>query len=636
MFFPGDKLAKGHYTIVEELGQGGMGVVYHCYDELLHRDMVVKMLLPELMDELSVTNGFYREAQLAAQLHHPNIVTIYDLGKEEQKGKIFHFIAMEYLPGGSLSRQIKHKTLSMENTLCWMNQLASGLLFAHQKKIVHQDIKSDNVFITNEGDLKIGDFGLAKLVAGLMKSRTMNGMGTPAYMSPELCQGLSQDYRSDIYSLGVLFFEIVTKQLPYQAKGLIEMAMKHMNAPIPSARNINPDVPEILDALIQRMMSKLPQERFQSLEEVVPILERLIVEIRVTRLGLMGQKDIGKQPAIKDTVKEATAKPKVKKKPELLWSFHTNGPIGWLSQPVMNRDGKILYIGSSDGCLYTLYASSGKLMWKFQSGGPVLAAPLILADKVVLPSADGVMYALSNNEGELVWKFDAGAALLSTPVGRGGRLYVTSSDGMLSAIDSQNGSLQWQYKTGKAIVSSPQSLGDLLFITSKDHKLYALSVLNGKLCWTFDAKGPLVSTPAVSVDAVYAGSLNGSFYALEASTGNLMWEYETAAPITSRGVIVYTSIVFSSWDQRLYGCDKYDGHIVWKKPLKKPMLANLVSANGMVYVVTGSDLWCFHAQSGELEWQLPLNKQVESPVLVAADWLFTGSVEGDLLAYSLV
>lgn len=287
MFSRGDKLEKGHYTVIKEIGVGGMGVVYHCKDEQLLRDVAIKMLLPELMADRSNLDVFHQEARLAAQLEHPNVVTVYDVGVEERNSKQHHYVCMEYLPGGNLANRVISGPLAVEHCLNWMKQLASGLTYAHKRGVVHQDIKADNIFITNEGDLKIGDFGLARLLVGRVHYNAQTkGMGTPAYMSPELCRGEPQDHRSDIYSLGVLFFEMATGQLPFRARGMIEMATKHSSAPIPSAKRLNPLVPEILDKVIRRMMSKTPEERYPSMSEVLTILDDLIFELRVARLGL--------------------------------------------------------------------------------------------------------------------------------------------------------------------------------------------------------------------------------------------------------------------------------------------------------------------------------------------------------------
>ena len=150
-----DKLEDGHYTILQELGVGGMGVVYHCKDEFLQRDVAIKMLLPELLADSKNVEVFTQEARLAAHLEHPNIVTIYDIGVESRNSKSHHFVAMEYLPGGNLGNRTQDGALAIEHALNWMKQLANGLNFAHKKGVIHQDIKADNIFITVDGDLNV-------------------------------------------------------------------------------------------------------------------------------------------------------------------------------------------------------------------------------------------------------------------------------------------------------------------------------------------------------------------------------------------------------------------------------------------------------------------------------------------------
>jgi serine/threonine protein kinase len=314
IFSRGDKLENGHYTVVKELGVGGMGVVYHCRDEQLMRDVAIKMLLPELMTDKSSVEIFRQEARLAAQLEHPNIVTVYEIGVEERQKKQHHYVSMEYLPGGNLANRVISGPLAVEHCLNWMKQLASGLTFAHKRGVIHQDIKADNIFITTEGDLKIGDFGLARLLVGRVHyNSATKGMGTPAYMSPELCRGEPQDHRSDIYSLGVLFFEMATGQLPFRAGGMIEMATKHSSAPIPSAKRINPLIPDILDKVIRRMMAKTPEERYSNMSEVLTILDDLIFELRVARLGLgnrplLRSGPVQMDPAMQQQLAQAKAK----------------------------------------------------------------------------------------------------------------------------------------------------------------------------------------------------------------------------------------------------------------------------------------------------------------------------------------
>jgi serine/threonine protein kinase len=670
----GDKLENGHYTVIREIGVGGMGVVYHCRDELLLRDVAIKMLLPELMTDASSYDVFRQEARLAAQLEHPNVVTIYDIGVEQKRGKDHHYVAMEYLPGGNLASRLLEGALPVEHCLNWMKQLASGLSFAHKRKVVHQDIKADNIFITNEGDLKIGDFGLARLLVGRVHYNAANrGMGTPAYMSPELCRGEPQDYRSDIYSMGVLFFEMATGQLPFEARGMIEMAMKHSNAPIPSVRRLNPQVPEVLEHMIRKMMLKNPSERYQTTTDILNILDELIFELRVARLGLRsrsahrsqsvgqsteeGQAAEGQESQSADTKASEPAASgdsthrKMSKLVraklaafqsaqglaalDLRWTFKSNGPIGWASTPIADKDERFLYVASSDGHVYSLDINSGAKMWAQKAGGSIIGSPLLINDKIVVSSLNGDVSLLSAKDGKLVWTLKTKATVVTTPCVHKETLIVPSLDGTIRAIDLAAGQVKWEYKGNQAIAANPQPYGDWVFIGTQDGTFESLQLDDGQPIWQFQADGAIVTGGAVSVDSVYFGTRNGVFYSLEAQTGRLVWDFTTTRPITSRSVIFFTSIIFSSRDQILYCLEKYGGELQWKAEVKGTMLANVVVSGHSALTVTREGwLQCFSANSGKVKWQRELGRCVEATPLITSQNLFVPTVEGDVLSYS--
>ncbi len=742
MFIAGEKLESGHYTVIKEIGQGGMGVVFHCHDEALQRNVALKMLLPELMNDQSQVETFHHEARLAASLEHPNIVTIYDVGKDERKGKIHYFMAMEYLPGGNLSVRLGHKELSIEHRLNWMKQLSNGLSFAHKRGVVHRDIKADNIFITEEGDLKIGDFGLARLAEGRVRTRSVHGMGTPAYMSPELCRGENQDQRSDIYSMGILFFEIATGELPYKARGMIEMAMKHTSAPIPSARRSNHVVPEALDKVIQRMMAKTPDERFQSMAEVLALLDDLIFELRLARLGLapksrgakapgfsaeggsgffsstsgdvirgqppasagsagasaahasssaavpsapvthpkpppptehprpleaapaagppardaIGSRPATPPPETADPEKEKltgpmewtpqavsevrvggpSSEPVQVQQSGLLWSFKTNGPIGWRASPVANRDASVIFVGSTDGKVYAVESSSGNRLWKFDTGGAILSSPVVLPDRVILASTDGGVYCLEPQGGKPLWSQEVMSPCVSTPSVHRDTVVVGAMDGHITAFEAKSGLMKWRYDAGSPVVANSQAYNDLVFSTAKDGTVHALSVHSGRLKWKVALSTAIVTGPMASADAIYVGAQTGVFHALEAETGRIIWEYETDKPILSRGVIVFTSVLFCGQDKWLYCCDKYDGRLMWKSAVHGRVIGNLTLAGPSLCLVTREGwIQAFDHKTGELKWQLGSTRRLESAPLVAPQMVLVGTVEGELLAYVL-
>lgn len=661
IFIKGEKLEDGHYTVHDEIGVGGMGVVYHCKDELLLRDVAIKLLLPSLTADKKNIEVFKEEARLAAQLEHPNIVTVFDVGVTSKNDKEHHFVAMEYLPGGNLAQKLAGGPLPIEHALNWMKQLASGLSFAHKRGVVHQDIKADNIFITNEGDLKIGDFGLARLLVGrvYMNSST-KGMGTPAYMSPELCKGEPQDYRSDIYSMGILFYEMATGQLPYRANGMIEMAMKHTNAPIPSVRRVNAAIPEILDRVIAKMMAKLPDERYGAMSDVLDLLDDLIFEMRVARMGLNPSgtfkatqaktaddenKIVDKDKSTKapnmplaPPVQQAMpkgAKPgseKVDKssdKVSLRWTFATKGPIGWQSSPVKGRDPKFIYTASSDGRLYINDIAGGALLHCYDLEAPALTSPLCLGDKVYLADLSGRIRALSQSDLNIVWSRSMDHPVIANPVASGGLLIVADKAGRLFALDSNDGKNVWQFDANAPILAAPRIHGDSVYFGTKLGHVFCLNLKTGRQKWRQVADGRIVSTPIASVDTVYLGTQQGTFFALDAESGRIVWEYQTNGAILYSGVISFTSVLFASHDRWLYCCEKYDGKLRWKSACDGPSGSNLQIWNEKILTISKQgQAQLFEDKTGKVAMRFALHKDCEAAPYLDDSRLYIGSVDG--------
>jgi len=202
-----------HYKILEKIGQGGMGVVYKAEDTKLKRTLALKFLAPELTRDSSFKERFIQEAQAAAALDHPNICTVYEI--DEAEGKTF--IALAYIKGHSLKEKIASGPLNLDEVLDIANQTALGLQEAHEKGIVHRDIKPANIMLTEKGQVKIMDFGLAKLEWGVDLTKTATIMGTVAYMSPEQAKGEKVDHRTDLWSFGAMLYEMLTGKRPFKS-----------------------------------------------------------------------------------------------------------------------------------------------------------------------------------------------------------------------------------------------------------------------------------------------------------------------------------------------------------------------------------------------------------------------------------
>ncbi len=260
----------GRYKIVKELGRGGMGVVYKTQDTKLKREVALKSLSPQLLgDETKVR--FVREAQAAAALNHPNICTVYEI--DESKGK--SFIAMEYIEGQTLKEKTAMRPLNLNEALEIGIQIADGLRHAHDKGIVHRDIKSSNIMIKKNGQAKVMDFGLAKLIGSTMVTREGTTLGTISYMSPEQAQGKAVDQRSDIWSLGVVLYELVSGQLPFLGEhdqAVIYSIINDEPLPVTSLRS---GVPLEFERIIHKCLEKDPDFRYQNTIDLQADLKRM-------------------------------------------------------------------------------------------------------------------------------------------------------------------------------------------------------------------------------------------------------------------------------------------------------------------------------------------------------------------------
>jgi serine/threonine protein kinase/Tol biopolymer transport system component len=246
------------YELREELGIGGMATVYRAYDPLFEREVALKILRRELLDDSLFRDRFERETKIIARLEHAAIVPVYDVGRDNDQ----MFFVMRYMAGASLSERIQSGTLSFNEIAHTVQRIAAALDYAHAKNIVHRDLKPGNILFDEYNNAYISDFGIAKISQTPAHLTSSGIIGTPTYMSPEQAQGEAVDGRSDIYSLGVILFEMLSGKTPFEATTPLGMAFKHAIDPVPNILNINPDLPAGIEAVLDKVLAKDPDERY--------------------------------------------------------------------------------------------------------------------------------------------------------------------------------------------------------------------------------------------------------------------------------------------------------------------------------------------------------------------------------------
>jgi serine/threonine protein kinase len=268
----------GQYQIVEQIGQGGMATVYRAYQPSIHRNVAIKILPSQYAQDPNFVKRFEQEAKAIAALEHPHILPVYDFGTQDG----LTYMVMRYIKGGTLSN-LMGQNLPYDRVVSLIGDVARALDYAHKQGVVHRDIKPSNILIDDNGEPLLTDFGIAKMMAGSGATQLTGAgsvLGTPAYMSPEQAQGVKIDARTDIYSLGVILYELLTGQQPYRAETPVAIVLKHVSEPLTPPRMINPNIPDPLERVVIKAMAKEPEQRYQTAGEMQRALQHALNDIQ--------------------------------------------------------------------------------------------------------------------------------------------------------------------------------------------------------------------------------------------------------------------------------------------------------------------------------------------------------------------
>ena len=283
MITKGQKI-NDRYEIIKSIGEGGMANVYLAHDLILDRDVAIKVLRGDLAGDEKFVRRFQREALASSSLSHPNIVEMYDVGEDNGN----YYIVMEYIDGKTLKQLVKKRgALTLSECIDIMLQLTDGIDHAHASYIIHRDLKPQNIMIQDSGEIKITDFGIAMALNSTQLTQTNSVMGSVHYLPPEQASGKGATVKSDIYSMGILFYELLTGTLPFKGENAVEIAFKHIKNDIPSIREVNNSIPQSIENIVLKSTAKNPKNRYNSAKEMHDDLLTALNEDRINeeRIG---------------------------------------------------------------------------------------------------------------------------------------------------------------------------------------------------------------------------------------------------------------------------------------------------------------------------------------------------------------
>ena len=313
MITKGQKI-NDRYEVIRSIGEGGMANVYLGHDTILDRNVAIKVLRGDLSTDEKFVRRFQREALSASSLAHPNIVEMYDVGEDDGT----YYIVMEYVEGKTLKQLLKKRgTLTLSEAIDIMSQLTDGMAHAHDSYIIHRDLKPQNIMIKDDGQIKITDFGIAMALNATQLTQTNSVMGSVHYLPPEQASGKGCTIKSDIYSMGIIFYELLTGTLPFRGDNAVEIALKHMRDPIPSVREENSNIPQSIENIIRKATAKNPKNRYDSArsmhEDLLTALDEDRMNEEVYQYKYPENENIDKKKKTTTTEKTTDKKKTIKK-----------------------------------------------------------------------------------------------------------------------------------------------------------------------------------------------------------------------------------------------------------------------------------------------------------------------------------
>ena len=649
----------GEYRLTQKLGGGGFGTVYLAEHAHEHAQVAIKILQVPLIKSEDFRD-FLNETRTMIRLHHPHIIPLLDVGLSHED---FPFLVMEYASEGTLrDRHPKGTQVPIDTIAEYIDQIASALQYAHDHRIIHRDVKPENMLLRADGTLLLSDFGIAKIMEQTTLMSQQKQTGTPAYMAPEQHKGFPC-FASDQYALAVVAYEWISGTRPFQ--GSREwLAVQHVTAPLPSLLNLLPTCPPNIEQIIFKALAKEPEQRFTTVQEFATAFRTAIQETNMAGIEMKHlpvdkpptKESLTQQPitttGLKHTIPSTDTPP--------IHSFpHTDQPIEPEISPIKHAPGQTnepLSSNQLDTPIPSPLISTEQprnvakasrqlpqlrknvlLLTSLSLTGLIILALFIGMIEVRLQSTPKTIHTVPSNHtphNALVlntntvsllgkkWTFQTDGPVESSPTVVGGVLYISSDDNSVYALDVQAGKQLWAFPTGDVVVSSPTVVNGIVYVGSGDKKVYAINALSGKQIWAFPTGDVIHSSPTVVGGVVYIGSQDGNIYAIDAVSGQQKWASYTGIPapssphgpppppaVSSFPVVVDGVVYVGAPDNNVYAINAQSGNQKWMFPTGGFLVSTPAVTDGVVYVGTmgrpgvfDKHVYAIDAQSGNQKW----------------------------------
>jgi eukaryotic-like serine/threonine-protein kinase len=535
----------GKYLVGALLGEGGFGMVYAGQHLLLDRPQAIKLLLERYFSRPKFRERFLREARMVAALDHPHIVHIDDFGMEEQASQAY--LVMPFLGGGTFHDVLKqrHRPLEVEQVVSYLEQIGSVLDYAHQRGVVHLDLKPQNLLVHEDGRLLLSDFGLAHLLKQeAVEGGTSLRYGTPHYMAPEHIQG-QPEKQSDVYSFGVILYQMLVGRRPFEGSTPEAVMVKQVTEPPPPLQAWRPELPLELEEVVERALAKQVAQRYQSAGELVMAFKDALVRAREqARKAAEEQARKAREEGRARKAEEERAR-KAREQEEEQARKAEEERIRkveeWVEERIRKSEEEQARKAREEQppSRFPHPASIGILQGLRQRQLPWRKAGLLLIlALLILGSAGGLFATMRISTARTQAAATANAQASATEQ----LLNPTTVGGLME---------KWVYQTGGYIYSSPAVVNGVVYVGSKDGNLYALDAASGAKKWAYQT-GKGVSSPVVVNGVVYVGSEDGNLYALDATSGAKKWAYQTGGYVISSPAVINGVVYVGSWDHNLY------------------------------------------------------------------------------------